>query len=149
MDSSLLKGLSEKEKETFFTIFSELKIAKDQIIKQEGDALQKAFFLTEGEVLIKKSSSEEEMQVGVAKGGDDIFFSITCMLYNGNSLTTVVTTKESVILEVAQKDFFDFCQKNPQIGVKVLTNVTQLMARFLKKGDEKIAEMYKTLEEVL
>jgi len=149
MDSSLLKGLNEKEKELFFTIFTKLKIAKDQIIKQEGDTLQKAFFLMQGEVLIKKSSSEEDMQVAVIKGGEDVFFSITCMLQNGKSLTTVVATKESVTLEVAQKDFLNFCQQNPQIGVKILTNITQMMAGFLKKSDEKIAEMYKTLEEVL
>jgi len=149
MNSNLAQGLDEKEKELLLAIFSEIKVAKDQIIKKEGEALQKAFFLKEGEVLITKSSSEEEMQVGIAKGGDDIFFSITCMLQGGKSLTTVVATKESAILEVTQKDFFDFCQKNPQIGVKVLINVTQMMTNFLKKSDEKIAEMYKTLEEVL
>ena len=149
MNSSLLQGLNEKEKELFLAVFTETKIAKNQIIKKEGDSLEKAFFLIQGELTVLKSSSEEDMQVAVITGGEDVFFSISCMLHNGTSLTTVRATKESVILEVVQKDFFDFCQKNPQIGVKILINVTQTMTRFLKKSDEKIAEMYKTLEEVL
>jgi len=149
VESSLVRGLNKKEQEQFLSIFKELKIAKNKIIKKEGDALKKAFLLTQGEVVVKKSSSEEDMQVSVVSAGEDVFFSITCMLQNGNSLTTVQATKESVILELQQKDFFDFCQKNPQIGVKVLINVTQMVSQFLKESDEKIAEMYKTLEEVL
>ena len=149
MDSRLFKGLSQKEKESFLAIFTQINIAKGETIKKEGEALKKAFFLTEGEITLRKTSSEEEMEVSIIKGGEDVFFSLSCMLLSGKSLTTVITTKESKILEVSQHDFYHFCQENEKIGVKILQNSTQMLTSFLQKSDVKIAEMYKTLEEVL
>lgn len=149
MDSKLFKGLNQKEKASFLAIFTQISIAKGETIKKEGEALKKAFFLTEGEITLRKTSSEEEMDVGIIKGGEDIFFSLSCMLLSGKSLTTVVTTTESKILEIAQHDFYNFCQKNEKIGVKILQNTTEMLTSFLQKSDIKIAEMYKTLEEVL
>ena len=149
MDSILLKGLSKKEKESFLAIFTQKNIAQGETIKKEGEALKKAFFLTEGEIGLRKISSEEEMEVATIKGGDDTFFSLACMLLSGKSLTTVVAKKECKILEILQEDFYQFCEENEIIGIKILRNTTQMLTSFLQKSDVKIAEMYKTLEEVL
>lgn len=149
MESSLFAGLREAEKQLFLEVFQEKKIPKDQLVKQEGERMQKAFFLREGELLVQKQTSDENMEIGRIGSDEDIFFSVDCLLYEGNSLTTVKATQESIILEILQKDFFDFCQNNEAVGVKILANLTQLLIQFLRKNDSKIAEMYKTLEEVL
>ncbi|BCD67231.1 Crp/Fnr family transcriptional regulator [Nitratiruptor sp. YY09-18] len=148
MKNPLFEGLNEEEEQSFLSIFAKKEIPKGQAIKKEGDHLKKGFLLESGLLLVKKHSSDGEMEVATISDSS-VFFSLTCLVDGGNSLTTVEAKKDSVILEVSQKDFFAFCQKNPEIGVKVLKNATLLLAKFLRNSDEKIVQMYKTLEEVL
>ncbi len=149
MDSLIFNGLSDDEKNSFLKSFKQKEIKKDEVIKKENEKLEKAFFLTEGEVEVRKNSSGEDMQVSKVKAEDKICFSITCMLDGGKSLTTVVAVKKTVTMEISKKDFINFCQTNPATGVKILQNVTQMLCNIIRKNDDKIAEMYKTLEEVL
>ena len=149
MESRLLDGLSSVQKEKFLKICEQKKVHAGERMKKEGQKLSKAFFLVEGKVSVLKTSSSEEMEVAALTKDDDIWFSITCMLQNGKSLTSVVAKEECTILELTQKDFYDFCHDEPEIGVAVLQNVVKLISGFLQKSDEKISEMYKTLEEVL
>ena len=149
MESKLLDGLAKREQEKFLEICTTRNIEAGERIKKEGEKLSKAFFLLDGEVSVLKTSSNEAMEVATLPSSEDIWFSITCMLQNGKSLTSVVAKEECSVLELTQKDFYAFCQREPQIGVVVLQNVVKLISGYLQKSDEKIAEMYKTLEEVL
>jgi len=149
MDSLLFEGLSKDEKENFLNSFAKRKIKKAEVIKKENEVQDKAFFLLEGEVSVIKKSSGEDMQVCNIKGGEDIFFSVTCMIDGGESSTTVIANKASIIMEISQKEFMLFYQANPSIGIKVLENSVKLLTKIIRKNDEKITEMYKTLEEVL
>ena len=149
MDSLIFNGLSNEEKNSFLKSFKQKEIKKDKIIKNEGEKIEKVFFLIEGEVEVRKKSSGEDMQVAKITNGEGICFSITCMLDGGKSLTTIIATKNSVIMEISRKDFISFSQANPAIGVKILQNVTKMLCNIIRKSDDKIAEMYKTLEEVL
>lgn len=149
MDSLIFNGLSDEEKKSFLKSFKQKEVKKDEIIKKENEKIEKAFFLIDGEVEVRKKSAGEDMQVATIKDGDGICFSITCMLDGGKSLTTVIATKKSVIMEISRKDFINFSQANPDIGVKILQNVTKMLCNIIRKSDDKITEMYKTLEEVL
>ncbi|RRS31967.1 MAG: hypothetical protein P794_02505 [Epsilonproteobacteria bacterium (ex Lamellibrachia satsuma)] len=148
MDNALFKRLNSQEKEAFLNLFREKKIQKGQIIKQEKTNTENAFFLKEGELLVKKNTSDDMMEIATVST-EDVCFSITCLVDGGKSTTSVSAKKDSIILEITQKDFFAFCERNPETGVKILKNATIMLAKFLRKSDEKNAEMYKTLEEVL
>ncbi len=121
---------------------------KGSILKKEGEQGKMAFFIQEGEVVVKKSSSEGEMDVAIINS-EEICFSLTCLIDGGESLTTVEAVKKTKVILIEQKSFFDLCRKEPALGVKILANVAKLMAGFLRNADDKIAQMYKTLEEVL
>ena len=149
MNSRLFEGLDEKERTAFLGLFETKKIAKGDTIKKEGQSRSDAFFLTNGSVEVRRKSSEEEMAVAQIEGGEDVLFSADSLIDGGVSLTTVIATQESEAIFVKRSDFIDFCRQNPQAGAKVLLNLTAMLTQFLRKGDEKIAEMYKTLEEVL
>ena len=149
MTSLIFNGLSDNEKNSFSKIFKQREIKKGEVIKSENEKIEKAFFLVDGEVEVRKKSAEEDMLVANVKDIDGVCFSITCMLDGGESLTTVIAAKKSVIMEISRKDFINFSQANPDVGVKILQNVTQMLCNIIRKNDDKIAEMYKTLEEVL
>ncbi len=149
MDSLIFEGLSDDNKKKFLKSFKQKEIKKDEIIKNENEKLEKAFFLIEGEVEVKKEFSGENMQVCNIKAEEDIFFSITCMLDSGKSLTTVVAKKNSVIMEISKKELINFCQINPTVGIKILENINKLLSKIIRKNDNKISKMYNTLEEVL
>ena len=149
MKSRLFEGLNEKERSDFLARFKSKKFAQGETIKQEGQRFDRAFFITSGSVEVRRKSSEEEMVVAQIGGGDDVLFSADSLIDGGVSLTTVIATKESEAIMIEKGVFADYCRQNPQIGAKVLMNLTKMLTQFLRKGDEKIAEMYKTLEEVL
>ncbi len=149
MDSLIFEGLSDDNKKDFLKSFKQKEIKKDEIIKNENEKLEKAFFLIEGEVKVEKEFSGKNMQVCNIDAEEDIFFSITCMLDSGKSLTTVVAKKKSIIMEISKKELINFCQTNPTIGIKILENINKLLSKIIRKNDNKIFKMYKTLEEVL
>ncbi len=149
MESKLFSNLSSKEKELFLNFCQKEQIQKKQIIKKEGENPKKAFFLLKGEVIIKKNSSQGEIEVATIKGGEDVLFSFTCMIDGKASLTTVQAKSECTLLSFDKRSFFTFCNQNPKTGIKILQNALELMATFLRNSDEKIAQMYQTLEEVL
>ncbi|BAF69208.1 Crp/Fnr family transcriptional regulator [Nitratiruptor sp. SB155-2] len=148
MENPIFEGLNEEEKRSFLSLFTKKEVQKGDVIKQEGDRLKKGFFLENGRLVVKKHSSEGEIEVATISDSS-LFFSLTCLVDGGKSLTTVEAQENSTILEISQKEFFAFCQKNPATGVKILKNITLLLAKYLRKSDEKIVQMYKTLEEVL
>ena len=149
MESKLFNGLDEEEKNSFLSLFVKKSIESSVTLKKEGESMHKAFFLLEGEVSVRKHSSDEEMEVATVRGGDDILFSLDTLIRTGESITTVVTAEKSTILEIEQKQFLAFCRDYPVAGTKLLQNIAILLVTFLRKSDDKITEMYKTLEEVL
>ncbi len=149
MESRLLDGLNEEEKSAFLALFENKKIAKGETIKKEGQKRTDAFFVTAGSVEVRRSSTDEEMAVAQMEGGEDVLFSADSLIDGGVSLTTVIATKESEAIFIERRKFENFCRQNPETGTKLLLNLTKMLTQFLRKGDEKIAEMYKTLEEVL
>jgi len=149
MESELFEGLDPQEKSSFLALFDHKKIDKETTIKKEGEKLEGAFFLLDGEVSVRKRSSDEEMEVASIQGGEDLLFSLDSLVDGGPSLTTVIATRPSTILEIDRQAFWEFCRNNPAAGAKVLENLTIRLVQILRKSDEKVAEMYKTLEEVL
>ncbi len=149
MKSRLFANLSPQEQEQFLQICKKEQIQKGAVIKKEAQKVEKAFFLIEGEVVVKKSSSQGEMEVATIKGDEDVIFSFTCMIDGGATLTTVQARSNCMLYSFTKKDFFGFCKQNPKIGIKLLQNALEIMAIFLRRSDEKIVQMYQTLEEVL
>ncbi len=149
MDSKLFANMDTKTKEAFLQLCKKEQIKSGTIIKKEGAKTDKAFFLLEGTVSVKKSSSQGEMEVATIKGGEDVLFSFTCMIDGGKSLTTIEATSNCVLLSFTKKEFLHFCTQNSEAGNQILQNALSMMAAFLRKSDEKIAQMYQTLEEVL
>ncbi len=146
--NKLLQGLNSKERDLFLDQCETKNFTQGEVIKKEGQKEKVAFFVKKGEVVVKKSSSEGEMEVATITS-DDICFSLTCLIDGGKSLTRVEALQACEIIQIDRKKFFDFCKKNPDIGIKLLTNMAILLAGYLRSADEKIAQMYKTLEEVL
>ncbi len=149
MDSKLFANMDTKTKEAFLQLCKKEPVKIGTVIKKEGAKTDKAFFLLEGTVSVKKSSSQGEMEVAIIKGGEDVLFSFTCMIDGGKSLTTIEATSDCVLLSFTKREFLHFCTQNPQAGNQMLINALSMMAAFLRKSDEKIAQMYQTLEEVL
>lgn len=149
MGSKLLKNLTENEKSNFLNSFEKKSFKQNDIIKQENKTTKEAFFLKSGEVVVKKSGTDGETEIVTLKPDDGIFFSLSCMIDGKKSLTTIVAKSDVEILSISKEAFFGFCKKNPSVGVKILENITEMLVGFLRKSDENLNQMYKTLEEVL
>ncbi len=144
----LLNNLNDKEKKLFLSQCTQKLVKKGEIIKKEGEKTKEAFFIQKGKVAVKKSSTEGEMHIATIKDSNTCF-SLTCLIDGKNTLTTIQALEDTQIIVIKQKEFFEFCTKNPTIGVKLISNIAKLLTKFLRNSDEKIIQMYKTLEEVL
>ncbi len=149
MCNILFQGLDNEEKNNFLKYFTKQEIKKNEIIKREGEEVQKAFFIIEGEVEIRKKFSDKDMHVTTLTANDNICFSITCMFDGGKSLTTVVALKPMIIMEISKEELLNFCMKNPLTGIKILNNIINKLCNIIRKKDEKENKMYQTLEDML
>jgi len=145
----LLEGVGDKARDAFLARCKEEKVSEGTVLKQEGQSAPGAFSLEKGTLSIRRRSGEEEMEVAVATPEDHILFSLTCLVDGGPSLTTVVAAGECTLRRIDRTAFEAFCAGEPEAAAQVLRNLTRLLAGHLRKSDAKIAEMYKTLEEVL
>ncbi|WP_292662659.1 Crp/Fnr family transcriptional regulator [Nitratifractor sp.] len=145
----LLEGVSAKARDAFLARCKEEKVPKGTVLKKEGQSAPGAFSLEKGTLSIRRRSGDEEMEVAVATPKDGILFSLTCLVDGGPSLTTVVVVEECTIRRIDRADCDAFCAEEPEAAAEVLRNLSRLLAGHLRKSDAKIAEMYKTLEEVL
>ncbi len=148
--SRLFDKIDKAPLETLYGTFKEKEVEDGTVLRKEGESVKSAFFLLEGEISVSKHSGENEtLEVATVKEGEDICFSLSSLIDGGKSLTTLKAKGKSKIAEISQGDFFNFCTNYPDAGVVLLHNVLNTMTGFLRQSDDKIAEMYKTLEEVL
>ncbi|QOP45807.1 Crp/Fnr family transcriptional regulator [Sulfurimonas paralvinellae] len=149
MEKEIFNDLDTGEKQEFLQMFTNREINKDDLIRSEGEKYKSGFYLLSGKIAVIKNSSSEDIEVIEATKDDDIFFSFSSLIDSGMSLTTIKAKTSCTIAEISDKEFFEFCQKNPQIGVKIMQRSMNMLMRFLRNSDKKLTEMYKTLEEVL
>lgn len=148
-DKGIFADLNDDEKQEFAKIFEEKALQESTTLREEGKKYATAFYLLEGEIGVYKKSSGNETKVTSINDTQDIFFSFTSLIDAKKSLTTLICAKECKIAEVKRGDFFNFCSNNPKAGVKILKKSCEMLSSFLRIGDERLMQMYKTLEEVL
>jgi len=127
----ILEGLTEWELQSIAQFFHEEKFASGVALCQEGEKAHRLYILEQGVVSIhsKRWEPYEIDRPGKIVGWS---FLVPPNLYTA----TAVTVTPSLLLIIESPDFYYFIHKEQKIGMKVMDNLTQIVATRLKGPDK-------------
>lgn len=118
-----LQGLSEGELQSIAHFFEEENVGAGVSLCQEGARAERLYVLEQGRISIISKNSR---QYHIDKPGKTVGWSflIPPFLYTASA----VTMAPSKLLVIKNRDFYNFIHNDSQIEVKVLSNMTQVIA---------------------
>jgi CRP/FNR family transcriptional regulator, cyclic AMP receptor protein len=129
-DVDFLEGLSEAELRSISPYFEEENLDAGFTLCEEGKEADRLYVLEQGKVSIhsKKGGRYEIDTLGKVVGWS---FLVPPFLYTASAVATI----PSKVLVIKSPDFYYILHKQPKMGMKVINNLAQVIARRLK-GEE-------------
>lgn len=123
----ILQGLTEWELQSIAPFFREENFAADATLCVEGEKAQRLYILEQGAVSIR-SKRWETYEIDAPGKIVGWSFLVPPNLYTATGVTLV----PSRLLVIENPDFYYFIHKEQKIGMKVMENLTQVVATRLK-----------------
>ena len=119
----ILQGLSEGELQSIAPFFEEEDVAAGKTLCEEGATAERLYVLEQGRVSI---SSKKGGQYDVDTPGKIVGWSflVPPFFYTASA----VTTTPSKVLVIKSPDFYYVIHKEPKMGMKVINNLSQVIA---------------------
>jgi CRP-like cAMP-binding protein len=146
----LFEKLNEDEYNQFLKIFEEKTIQKGETIIKDGESGDTAFLLIEGQVsVIKETIYGEDYVVTTIDAGGDEFFGEINLIDKGIRTSTITAITDVIIWEVSHNEIFQFMDKNPVIGYKIMSYLAKSFSNHLRKADNDLITLFNALVEVV
>jgi len=146
----LFEKLNEDEYNQFLKIFEEKTIQKGETIIKDGESGDTAFLLIEGQVsVIKETIYGEDYVVTTIDAGGDEFFGEINLIDKGIRTSTITAITDVIIWEVSHNEIFQFMDKNPVIGYKIMSYLAKSFSSHLRKADNDLITLFNALVEVV
>jgi CRP-like cAMP-binding protein len=146
----IFENLTKDEYDKFIKIWHKFDIKDGEILSKEGKVGDDAFILLEGKISVIKETlyNEDYIVTEIEAGGDEIFGEVS-LIDQGQKNSTIKAIKQCKILKINHKDLFDFMNKNPSIGYKVLFVILENCIKYLRKADKDVVSLFNALVEVV
>ena len=154
----LFRDLSEDEMEEMLSRTQTRNFPADAVIIEEGEMGESMFIMLSGEVEITKrliqglsEDTPKERVMKRLKAEDGVYFEEMTLfgemtlLENEPRSATVTARSECVLLELHQKDFLDLIQHQPDLGVKLLLRLAQVLSVRLRKTSMDVVKLTSAL----
>jgi len=119
-----------------------------EVIIREGDSGNSLFIMTAGEVEITKQltlvldeDTPKERVFIRLNAENGVYFGEMALLENETRSATVTALTDCAVLELYQKDFLEFIERNPAMGVKLLLHLAQVLSRHLRKTNQDVVKL--------
>jgi CRP-like cAMP-binding protein len=144
----LFQDLEEKEVQQVLKHTSPRKFLAGAVILQEGETGDSLFIMCSGEVDITKAltlvldedTPKEKVMIRL-KAEDGVCFGEMALLENEARSATVTARSDCSLLELHQKEFLALVHENPQMGLKILLRLAQLLSRHLRKSNQDVIKL--------
>jgi len=119
---------------------------KDVIVISEGDTGDDMFIMFDGIVEIRKNTrSGDEYTVVELKAEFNVFFGELAIVSEGERSATVITKSKCKFLVITKKDFEDFCEEHPTIGLHITREILKTVAERLRKTNDDMLTIFDAL----
>ena len=156
--TSIFDNLDEQEVDEILRISQEKRFAKGEIITREGQHGDSMYILCDGNVEVSKTLTmklaegdfrEKEKILTRFKAEDNLVFGEMAMIDRENRSASVVTTTDCILLEIERENFLVLLEKRPQMGVKILRRLAELLARRLRQSSQDVIRLTTALSVAL
>ena len=93
--------------------------------------------------------TEREKILKRFKAEDNVVFGEIAMIDRENRSASVVTTTDCILLEIRREDLLDLIEKRPQMGIKILKRIAQLLASRLRQSSQDVIRLTTALSVAL
>ncbi|MCF7859243.1 MAG: cyclic nucleotide-binding domain-containing protein [Candidatus Cloacimonetes bacterium] len=144
---SLVKELSGTELNIFAAKLKTEKYREgDHLIKEDQES-DKLFILYKGKINISKKMSliDEQQQIDktfiTLSSGDHAFFGEIGLLGLHKRTATCIAKTDCTLFTIVHKDFLSVCKTNPEIGFKILLEISRKLSQLLEKTNEDVLKL--------
>ncbi len=143
----LVKELTVPELKTFSSKLKTVKYKESEFLIEENKENDKLFILYKGEVVISKKMTMIADQEKIDKtfisltANNHAFFGEIGLLGLQKSTATCKANTECILYTINQKDFISICKSNPEIGFKMLLEISRKLSRLLEKTNEDVLKL--------
>ena len=118
------------------------------VILQEGETGDSLFIMCQGEVEITKAltlvleedTPKEKVMIRL-RAEDGVCFGEMALLENEARSATVTASSDCSLLELHQQEFLALIRENPEMGLKILLRLAQLLSGYLRKSNQDVIKL--------
>jgi len=148
---TIFSDLTDDELNHFSDALKEVKMEKGQQFITEGEEGDCIYLLLEGEVQINQAltlsmnkSESDNREKAILKLSSDInpLFGEMSMFNDGDRRTANVRAETAcVLVKLDKSDLYNICEKNPNIGFKVMRNLGRIISGNLVKANQNVLKL--------
>ena len=131
-------------------IAEEKRFLKDDVIMQEGDQGDTLYMVVEGDVGVSKSLTmkfgdndfrKTEKVLTRFRAEDHVIFGEMALIGQDNRSATIMAKTDCILLEIKRDDFIGLVEGRPELGVKILLNLAELLTNRLRQSGEDVIRL--------
>jgi len=148
---TIFSDLTDDELNHFDEALKEVRIEKGQQFITEGEEGDCIYLLLEGEVQINQAltlsmnkSESDNREKAILKLSSDVnpLFGEMSMFNEGDRRTANVRAETAcVLVKLDKSDLYNICEKNPNIGFKVMRNLGRIISGNLIKANQNVLKL--------
>ena len=148
---TIFSDLTDDELNHFSDALKEVKMEKGQQFITEGEDGDCIYLLLKGEVQINQAltlsmnkSESDNREKAILKLSSDInpLFGEMSMFNEGDRRTANVRAETAcVLVKLDKSDLYNICEKNPNIGFKVMRNLGRIISGNLIKANQNVLKL--------
>jgi len=149
-NASIFETLEADEIENMLKVVREKSFSQGDVVMQEGEEGDTLYILVEGEVGVSKSLTmkfgdddfrQEEKVLTRLRAEDRVIFGEMALIGRDNRSATVLARSDCVLAEIRRDDFLGLVEGHPEIGVKILLKVAELLVTRLKQASQDVIRL--------
>ena len=148
---TIFSDRTDDELNHFSDALKEVKMEKGQQFITEGEEGDCIYLLLEGEVQINQAltlsmnkSESDNREKAILKLSSDInpLFGEMSMFNEGDRRTANVRAETAcVLVKLDKSDLYNICEKNPNVGFKVMRNLGRIISGNLVKANQNVLKL--------
>ncbi|MFZ5452233.1 MAG: cyclic nucleotide-binding domain-containing protein [Thermodesulfobacteriota bacterium] len=145
---SLFQDLEEHEIQQVLDRTTPRNFLAGAVILREGERGDSLFVMCQGEVEITKAltlvldedTPKEKVMIRL-RALDGVCFGEMALLENEARSATVTALSDCSLLELNRQEFLTLVRDNPEMGLKLVLNLAQLLSRHLRKSNQDVIKL--------
>jgi CRP-like cAMP-binding protein len=148
--SFIFNTLEENEVTEILNISNEKRFLKDEVIMHEGEKGDTMYLVVEGEVGVSKSLTmkfgdndfrKTEKVLTLFRPDDHVIFGEMALIGQDNRSASIMANTDCLFLEIKRDDIINLIKNKPDLGVKILMKLSELLVNRLKQSSQDVIRL--------